>query len=169
MPAPPDTCTAEVEVPLSMATGRASRARFLAEVTMASGHADRDRLTFLCRAARVPPPATFATLQEKIFRPLCSTASCHGVAAAGGLDLSPAVAYANLVGVLAANPVAHDAGLLRVTPGDPGSSFLFSKLTGTLGPGQGLVMPRVGALIPSKQIELIRRWIIAGAPADAPF
>jgi hypothetical protein len=65
--------------------------------------------------------------------------------------------------------VAHDAGLLRVTPGDPGSSFLFSKLTGTLGPGQGLVMPRVGALIPSKQIELIRRWIIAGAPADAPF
>jgi hypothetical protein len=169
MPAPLDTCTAEVEVPLSTATGRASRARFLAEVTMASGQADRDRLTFQCRAARVPPRATFATLQETIFKPLCSTASCHGVAAAGGLDLSPAVAYANLVGVLAANPAAQEAGVLRVTPGDPGSSFLFSKLTGTLGPGQGLVMPRVGALMPSKQIELIRRWIIAGAPADAPF
>jgi hypothetical protein len=169
MPAPIDTCTAEVEVPLPTASRRARRALFLAEATMESGHADRDRLTFQCRAARVPPPATFATLQEKVFRPFCSTASCHGAAAAGGLDLTPEVAYGNLVGVSAANPAAQDAGLLLVTPGDPGRSFLFSKLTGTLGPGQGLVMPRVGALIPSKQIELVRRWIIAGAPADAPF
>jgi hypothetical protein len=169
MPAPNDTCTAEIEVPLSTAGGRAGRALFQSRTTGDSGHVDSDRLKFLCRPARVPPPATFATIQDNVFKPLCSTASCHGAAAAGGLDLTPEVAYANLVGVLAANLVAEQAGLLLVVPGDPGGSFLFSKLTGTLAPGQGLVMPRVGSLIPVKQIELIRRWIIAGAPADAPF
>jgi hypothetical protein len=169
MPAPADICTAEVQVPLLTRGERAGRAKLRAAATMVSGHADKDRLMFICRPADVPPPATFATIQEKIFTPLCSTASCHGGAAAGGLDLTPEVAYGTLVDVLAANPVARDAGLLRVSPGDPGNSFLFSKLTGVLGPGEGLAMPRVGALIPQKQIELVRRWILAGAPADAPF
>jgi hypothetical protein len=170
MPAPPDICTAEVRVPLlTRGSKRAGKAKLRAEATMVSGHADKDRLMFICRPADVPPPATFATLQEKIFTPLCSTASCHGAAAAGGLELTPEVSYGSLVDVLAANPVAREAGLLRVAPGDPGSSFLFSKLTGVLGPGEGLAMPRVGALIPQKQLELVRRWILAGAPADAPF
>jgi hypothetical protein len=169
MPAPPDTCTEEIEIPLAALGGRARRAKLRTVATMDSGHADRDRLMFVCRPADVPPPATFATIQRKIFGPSCSTASCHGAAAAGGLGLTPDVAYASLVGVPASNLAARDAGLLRVAPGDPGSSFLFSKLTGTLAPGQGLVMPRVGALLPAKSIELVRRWIAAGAPADAPF
>lgn len=169
MPAPPDICTAEVTVPLPTRGERAGRAKLRAMATMGSGHADKDRLMFICRPADVPPPATFATLQQKIFTPLCGTSSCHGAAAAGGLELTPDVSYASLVSVLATNLAARDAGLLRVTPGDPGTSFLFSKLTGVLGPGEGLAMPRVGALIPEKQIELVRRWIIAGAPADAPF
>jgi hypothetical protein len=169
MPAPPDICTEEIVVPLPTRGTRAGRAKFRAVATMRSGHADKDRLMFICRPADVPPPATFATLQQKIFTPLCGTASCHGAAAAGGLELTPEASYANLVGVLATNPAARAAGLLRVAPGDPGRSFLLDKLTGTLGPGEGLAMPRVGALLPEKRIDLIRRWITAGAPADAPF
>lgn len=169
MPAPPDICTAEVEVSLLTRGKRSGRAKLRAVATMVSGHADKDRLMFICQPADVPPPATFATLQEKIFTPLCGTTSCHGAAAAGALELTPEVSYASLVGVLATNPVAREAGLLRVTAGDPGRSFLFDKLTGVLGPGEGLAMPRVGALIPQKRIDLVRRWITAGAPADAPF
>jgi len=169
MPAPPDICTAEVEVTLPTRGARAGRAKFRGVADMESGHADKDRLMFICRPADVPPPATFATLQEKIFTPLCGTSSCHGAAAAGGLELSPEVSYANLVDVPATNLAARDAGLLRVAPGDPGKSFLFSKLTGVLGPGEGLAMPRVGALIPEKKIELVRRWITGGAPAETPF
>jgi hypothetical protein len=169
MPAPHDTCTAEVEVPLATRAGRVGRAKLRAVARMASGRADRDRQIFVCRPADVPPPATFATIQRTVFQRSCTTASCHGDGAAGGLRLTPDAAYSDLVGVLATNPAAREAALLRVAPGDPDGSFLFAKLTGTLAPGQGLVMPRAGAVLPPRTLELVRRWIIAGAPADAPF
>jgi len=157
----PDTCTADVAV--AVAPGRTV---IHASATMASGHSDRDRLALVCR--RAGPPATFATIQRKIFAVSCATASCHG-GGAGGLTLSNDVAYANLVGVEATNPVARAAGLLRVAPGDPGRSFLLDKLTGTLVDGEGAPMPRVGTALPAARVDLVRRWIAAGAPADAPF
>ena len=68
---------------------------------------------------------------------------------------------------------AHDAGLLRVSPGDPEASFLFRKLEGTLGLDEGTSMPQissqVGGHLDRASIELVRRWIAAGAPADSPF
>jgi hypothetical protein len=109
------------------------------------------------------------TLQRKIFTPSCSTLSCHGAAGAGGLTLSAGAAYANLVGVAPANQAARDAGLLRVAPGDPGRSFLLRKLEGQLTDGEGVPMPFVGSSLPPASIDLVRRWIAAGAPADAPF
>ena len=104
-----------------------------------------------------------------MFAVSCSTVSCHGAAESGGLTLATGSAYANLVGVPATNPAAHAAGLLRVVPGDPGASFLLDKLTGMLSADEGDPMPRVGGPLPAARIELIRRWIAAGAPADAPF
>jgi hypothetical protein len=134
---------------------------------MASGHADRDSVPLVCR--RPPPPATFATLERQIFDLSCSTVSCHGAADSGGLTLAEGSAYANLVGVPAVNPAAHAAGLFRVVPGDPDASFLLDKLTGMLTPDEGAPMPRVGGSLPAARIDLVRRWIAAGAPADAPF
>ena len=162
----PDTCTgdAQVTVPRRGASGRTV---VRATATMASGHRDRDRVALVCR--RPAATATFATIERKIFAVSCALPSCHGAASAGGLTLTTGAAYVNLVGVPATNAVAHAAGLLRVAPGDPDHSFILDKLTGTLASGEGAQMPYVGSPLPPADIALIRRWITAGAPADAPF
>ena len=157
-----DTCTTAVAVPVATRGHHPGRLRLRAGATMASGHADRDRVALVCRARR---PATFATIERTIFAPSCATASCHGAGGAGGLGLAPGAAYADLVGVPPANPEARAAGLLRVAPGDPEGSFLLRKLTGTLAPAEGEPMPRVGSPLPAAAIDLVRRWIAAGAPA----
>jgi hypothetical protein len=162
----PATCTGMVAVPVARGTRRTGRTVVRASAGMSSGHADRDLIPLVCRRGST---ATFATVVKKVFAPSCASFSCHGAGQAGGLQLLPATAYANLVGVLAANPAARDAGVLRVAPGDPGSSFLLRKLTGTLGPAEGLPMPRLGSRLAPAQRELVRRWIAAGAPADAAF
>jgi len=162
----PETCTAVVEVPVAR-RGRRGRLVLEGSAGMASGHTDRDRVALVCR--RPAPPATFATLQRKVFTPRCATLSCHGGARAGGLGLPAGSAYADLVGVPPDNMGALAAGLLRVAAGDPGRSFLLRKVEGTLAPGEGDRMPQVGTPLGASSIALIRRWIIAGAPADAPF
>ena|SRR5882672_1676682 len=163
-----DTCTVAVTIPVARRGRRAGRVVVHSNAAMASGHADRDRVALICRR---PPgaPATFATIQRKVFTPSCATASCHGAGSAGGLGLAGSAAYANLVGIPPTNPVARDAGLLRVAPGDPERSFLLRKLQSTLVSGEGEPMPRVGSMLPPSSIDLVRRWIAAGAPADAPF
>ena len=166
--ATPDTCTATVGVALARHGTRPARATLRASESMASGRNARDRLTFVCAPPR-GATATFATLQRKIFTPGCSTLSCHGAANAGGMTLAAGAAYANLVGVPPSNGAALAAGLLRVAPGDPDRSFLLRKLEGTLTPDEGLSMPRVGSPLPPRFIDLVRRWIAAGAPADASF
>jgi hypothetical protein len=166
--ATPDTCTATVAVPLTRHGTRSASATLHVSVSMASGGADRDRVTLVC----AHPPgatATFATLQRRIFTAGCATASCHGAGVAGGLALAPGATYTSLVGVPPANPAALAAGLLRVAPGDPDRSFILQKLDGALGQGEGARMPLIGAPVPSPLIDLVRRWIVAGAPADASF
>jgi len=162
----PDTCTEAVPIPVPV-HGRQGRVVLRAGVEMASGHADRDHVALVCR--RPPAPATFATLQQKIFTPSCALPSCHGDAMAGGLGLAAGEAYQNLVGVLATNPAAMAAGLLRVTPGDPDRSFLLDKLEGMLTADEGAQMPRVGGALNPRLLDLVRRWIVAGAPASSEF
>lgn len=109
----------------------------------------------------------FATLQREIFDRSCAIASCHNTATQqGGLDLSANVSYDDLVGVEPQNPVANGAGLLRVVPDEPGASFLLQKLTGDLAPGEGAPMPLGAAPLPADEIEMVRSWILAGAPRD---
>ena len=90
-------------------------------------------------------------------------------AAAGGLNLAAGAAYGNLVGVAAANSAAAAAGALRVAPGDPDHSFLLRKLLGQIAPAEGSRMPLVGTPPSAANLDLIRRWIAAGAPETAPF
>jgi len=141
-----------------------------AVLKMHSGKA-AERLTFTCKPARhAGGSSTFATIQQKVFDATCATPTCHGsAAAAGGLNLSAGSAYGNLVGVTAANPAAAAAGTLRVAPGDPDRSFLLQKLLGQLAAGDGSRMPLVGTPVSPANLDLIRRWIAAGATQTAPF
>ena len=165
--ATPDTCTATL--PLAVTRhGARGRRMIRARARMGSGHADTDRVALVCRR---PPKSivTFETLQQKIFTPGCALPSCHGLAQQGGLNLTAGQAYADLVDVPASNPAAHKAGLLRVAPNDPDASFLIRKLEGTLDPNEGTMMPQTGTRLPQAKLDLLRRWIAAGAPATAPF
>ena len=172
MPVDHPSCTADalVSVPRRGARGRAV---LRASATMASGHRDRDRVPLVCR--RPAAPATFATIQKKIFAVSGATVSCHGAADSGGLTLTPDAAYANLVGVAATNPAAHAAGLLRVAPGDPDHSFLLDKITGRLTPDEGKRMPldpETGAPAEPNPVtqdfieKILIPWIRAGAKND---
>ncbi len=96
----------------------------------------------------------------------CATAGCHGnVAPAADLDLTPAVAYENLMKAASQNP-----DVARVTPGNPTNSYLVTKLSGN---GlSGLMMPldpnspTGSTQLSPDEIEIIRTWISYGAPND---
>ena len=138
------------------------------------GKGRRKTLALVCRPPRPthghPKGTTFATIQKKILDASCATPTCHGAAAvSGGLNLAAGASYGNLVGVLAANPSAQAGGVLRVAPGNPDSSFLLQKLLGTITPAEGVKMPLVGQPLSPAELDLIRRWIAAGAPETAPF
>src|SRR5262249_34822706 len=98
-----------------------------------------------------------------IFSPTCADQACHSsVAQAGALVLEPGTSHDQLVGVAAFNFAAHQAGLLRVKPGDANNSFLITKLTRP-SPPQGSAMPLGKSPLSAAQIQLIRDWINQGA------
>lgn len=114
-------------------------------------------------AASAPPAATYDLVATRVLSS-CSTRSCHGtLGAKGGLVLTADVAYAQLVGVPADNAAAKAKGKKRVVPGDPDASFLVQKLTAP-GAGEGDRMPEAGDPIAAEDLDLLRRWIAAGAP-----
>lgn len=99
---------------------------------------------------------SFATAVQPIFNEGCATVNCHmGAAPAGELDLSPGVAYANLVNVIAGE---CSDGRKLVLPGDPRKSYIVNKLMG--------VDVCFGIQMPSTydDIEVITDWICEGAP-----
>jgi hypothetical protein len=111
--------------------------------------------------------STFAGIQEVIFaRHGCTQDACHGSAAQGGLDLSPAVAYRNLVEV-----PSQGSSLPRVVPGDQRRSFLWLKVAAKTRPGSveisGAPMPNGGGALSEDELELLRLWIYAGASETA--
>jgi len=106
---------------------------------------------------------TFAVLQSRLFGG-CRVAACHGAARSGGLDLRADVAHASLVGQPATNTTAAAAGRQRVVAGDPDASFLWQKLLGRLDPGEGTRMPSAGRMPTVLELEMVRAWIMAGAP-----
>ena len=85
-----------------------------------------------------------------------SCSSCHlDGASNGGLDLSD---YENIVS--AASTQKPD--LMLIKPSDPDSSYLYMKITGAEGI-IGYNMPPSGK-ISGDQLNLLRDWILAGAP-----
>jgi hypothetical protein len=110
--------------------------------------------------------STFAAIQKVIFEGnSCNNATCHGDAAVGGLDLRPDAAYQNLI------EVKSTVGqLLRVMPGRPDESLLYNKLRAATEPGsvmvEGSPMPSGAPALSPQHLEVVRRWIEAGAPKD---
>ncbi len=109
----------------------------------------------------------FDRVQREVFNVSCITGPCHNSQSRqGDLNLAEGSSYGDLVGVLANNEVARAAGLNRVVPSGPDTSFLLIKLTEPA-PGEGSRMPLGAAPLSSAQLQLVRDWIIAGAPAGS--
>jgi hypothetical protein len=126
-------------------------------------------------AGPTPSPATpnptvsFSIIQHDIFetsdangRAACAT--CHtsvGRTPAGGLDLSHAAAYDQLVNM----PARAVSGSMRVVPGDPDRSYLVRTIEGASGIA-GQRMPINGPYLTGEQIAMVRQWIAQGAPRN---
>ena len=110
--------------------------------------------------------STFEAIETIVFeRRSCNAQQCHGSAAAGGLDLSPGVAYDNLY-----DQPGQISDMPLVQPGRTSNSLLFHKLGAATRPDEfevaGTPMPVAAAPLSEDELELVRRWIYSGAPRD---
>jgi hypothetical protein len=100
------------------------------------------------------------SIQDNVFTPICT--ACHaGAAAPLGLRLDEASTFAMLVNA----PSVEVPSILRVSPGNPGASYLIQKLEGNAAVGGR--MPLNQPPLPQATINVIRQWIADGA-APAP-
>lgn len=118
-------------------------------------------------------------LVYQIFQASCASSSCHdNDQPRANLDLQGSGSnammevYNNLVNATPNNGTATDADNLLVKPGDVSRSFLFRKINAGLDPtlslesGEGSPMPLTGGALSNEDIELVRQWILHGAPAN---
>lgn len=128
-----------------------------------------------CKDAATPTgESSFDLIQQKIFTPSCATSGCHAsekdaTFAQHGLVLAAGVAYKNLVGIDPKNSGALADGLKRVKAFAFLESLLYHKLSVDASHHSGKLygnpMPLGAQPLPNGQIEFVRRWIEAGAPA----
>ncbi len=113
-----------------------------------------------------PPPATFENVVGIFEARGCATPSCHaGPAYQGELDLTADGAWSGLVNVPSANAAANFMGQLRVRPLEAENSFLYVKIAhSSLDESLGAPMPPDDEPLSGDDLDLIRRWIEAGAP-----
>ncbi len=117
--------------------------------------------------------STFALIEKVIFeRRGCLDATCHsGPTPAGGLDLTPGIAYEHLVDV-APQSVSTELypGLVRVLPGSKAYSLLWLNLAGASLPLSWKAplrpMPLGAPPLTFEELELVRLWIEYGATRD---
>lgn len=122
------------------------------------GDADTGPGTDTGGATRDP---TFTNVYTTVISRSCS---CHLTpAGAGGLVMdTQAAAFGNLVGTEA--QVGGMCSGQRVAAGAPSDSVLYRKVSGEN--LCGARMPRGSPPLPNADIDLIQRWIAAGAPND---
>ncbi len=106
-----------------------------------------------------PFEPTLEAIQANVFTPSCALSFCHGAAMAATLDLRDGNSYASLVDIPSAELPTWD----RVEPFDPETSFVICKLEDC--PSiVGLQMPLIGGPLDQTVIDVIRDWILLGAP-----
>ena len=115
-----------------------------------------------------PPSVSFSMDIQPIFNRSCALVSCHtGAVPAQGQDLSPGVAYGQVVNVSS----TEQPKLKRVRPGDPNNSYLVRKIqgdpriSGVLMPNGCPGVPAAGAqCLTPDEIAAIVQWITECAP-----
>jgi len=100
------------------------------------------------------PTVSFAGDLQPVFAMRCLV--CHGVGGNGGLDLTPATAWTNLVGMESMGYAPR----LRVMAFNPDMSILYLKLNGAAGVGERMPL---GSTLDVDTIEMFRVWIMEGA------
>ena len=110
-------------------------------------------------SSAAPLAPTLTSIQANVFSVNCAISGCHGGGTVQfGLSLDPGFSAGNLINV--ASP--QDATLIRVIPGNPDGSLLIRKLEGTQ--TVGIQMPAFSPPLPQATIDVIRHWILNGAP-----
>lgn len=134
-----------------------------------------DSITPVVPVAIVKPATikdTWTVIQESILTPSCATSGCHAnttdaTYSQHNLILTPATAYDNLFNKASKNAAALSDGVLRVKPSDLTKSLLYLKVdcqAGQTANKYGAAMPLGSQYLTLGQIELIKQWIIKGAP-----
>ena len=123
-----------------------------------------------CKSQVPGNPVSFAANIQPIFARSCALAGCHITPTLnGGLDMSAAHSYRQLVGV----PAQQQPRVRRVKPGDPDNSYLFQKIVGA-STISGVLMPQGCPATPLNgarcltpdEIDAIRTWILECAPKN---
>lgn len=106
-----------------------------------------------------PEPMHYPAVAD-LFSSRCATTACHsGVAPQGGLDLTVAAGYAELVDV----PSSAQPAVDRIEPGDVAASYLYRKVTAEASITGTVMPPPPLTPLSSGELALIRKWIEDGA------
>jgi hypothetical protein len=109
----------------------------------------------------IDPTATFTRVQSQVFTPTCAQVGCHdALGKQAQMDLTAGRAY----GMIVSKQSTQMPSLMRIQPGDPSTSYLYRKITGSGITGDR--MPQGGPTLTDVQIKLVRDWIRRGAPND---
>ena len=110
-------------------------------------------------AGGLPFPPTFEAIQANVFTPSCALSFCHGAAMSANMDLRAGAAYASIVGV----PSVEVPSLHRIEPFAPDNSYLICKLE-ACPQIVGQQMPLIGGPLDPAVINVLRVWVLSGAP-----
>lgn len=107
----------------------------------------------------VAATATLTQVQAAVFTTSCAFANCHGSSPQLGMSLVAGQTFASTVNV----PSAQQPSLDRIEPGSPEQSYLWRKVTRDPSVS-GAFMPLGAPPLNQTQLDLLRSWILAGAP-----
>ncbi len=110
---------------------------------------------------------SFSVNVQPIFERSCAVVGCHvtGIAPAG-LNLAPAFAYDNLVGVNASlirPPAPPKKRVAQGVPDPLGASFLWEKINPNPSAGAQMPAPQTGSTLSQDEKAIINSWILEGA------
>ena len=148
-----NTSTAPATLTVQLATGALAAGNYTATVPIVSPVATNtpQDVTVNFNVNSI----SFATDVQPIFNSSCT--GCHFTGSVAP-DLTAANAYAAIVGI-----TSTCNSLKYVNPNSPSTSFLLQKMDGTQG-ACGASMPFGSAILPQATRDIIRHWILAGAP-----
>ncbi|MCC6646424.1 MAG: fibronectin type III domain-containing protein [Polyangiaceae bacterium] len=108
--------------------------------------------------------STFVSLKTDVqpfLTDTCASDGCHSNNnPQATLTLTKGFSYASMVGVASVEKPAE----LRVAPGDPSKSYLYKKATGSVDIVGQAMPPGAAPPLTAPQKELLRLWIVQGAP-----